>query len=373
MNNILIFIDWYLPGTNSGGPVRSIANMVEQLPQCNFYIITRNTDYCETEPYQGIVPNKWVRSGENCQVFYFSEDQINRTNIQEEIKKIQPDCIYINGIYSRYFSIIPLQIAKSLAIRTIVSPRGMLSPHALKVKSLKKKLFLRFMNRNKAYQDVLFHATNKEEEMHIQNTIKRYKNCLVLPNFGRKIATVNAKPIQKEKGTVRFISLGRIAEEKGTQDSLAALKSCQGNIVLDLYGTIYSQSYWEKCQRIISELPSTIKVNYRGTLASDEVISTIMEYHFLLLPSKGENFGHSIVESFMAHRPVIISKETPWKDLATKKLGFDVNQKDLPAAIQQAVDMENDTYQKMIEAASKKQQEFADQTKLAEGYERMFN
>ncbi|MBI9061941.1 MAG: hypothetical protein JEZ14_08115 [Marinilabiliaceae bacterium] len=43
---ILIFIDWFLPGYKAGGPVRSMANMVEYLmEEYDFFIVTRNTDY----------------------------------------------------------------------------------------------------------------------------------------------------------------------------------------------------------------------------------------------------------------------------------------------------------------------------------------
>ena len=52
---ILITIDWFLPGTKSGGPVRSYANMMEHLSSYHdFYIITRDTDYCSDEVYKDV-------------------------------------------------------------------------------------------------------------------------------------------------------------------------------------------------------------------------------------------------------------------------------------------------------------------------------
>ena len=49
------------------------------------------------------------------------------------------------------------------------------------------------------------------------------------------------------------------------------------------------------------------------------------EYHALLMPTRGENFGHVILECFMASRPVISSDQTPWKDLTIKKAGWDID------------------------------------------------
>ena len=44
----------------------------------------------------------------------------------------------------------------------------------------------------------------------------------------------------------------------------------------------------------------------------------------MLLPTTGENFGHTILESFMAGCPVIISNRTPWKDLENLRVGLDI-------------------------------------------------
>ena len=55
---ILISIDWFLPGTKSGGPVRSYANLIDHFKgDFEFYIVTRDTDYCETVPYRQIKQN----------------------------------------------------------------------------------------------------------------------------------------------------------------------------------------------------------------------------------------------------------------------------------------------------------------------------
>ena len=57
---ILITIDWFLPGTKSGGPVRSYANMLDHLgAYYDFYIVTRDTDFLSDEVYSNIESNAW--------------------------------------------------------------------------------------------------------------------------------------------------------------------------------------------------------------------------------------------------------------------------------------------------------------------------
>src|SRR5690554_6888758 len=50
----------------------------------------------------------------------------------------------------------------------------------------------------------------------------------------------------------------------------------------------------------------------------------LKDYHAVFLPSRGENFGHVILESFMAGRPVVISDQTPWRNLEEKQAGWDL-------------------------------------------------
>jgi glycosyltransferase involved in cell wall biosynthesis len=42
------------------------------------------------------------------------------------------------------------------------------------------------------------------------------------------------------------------------------------------------------------------------------------------MPTLNENFGHSILESFCAGCPVIISDQTPWNGLQAIKVGVNV-------------------------------------------------
>lgn len=370
--NILITIDWFLPGTNAGGPVRSIANLVDRLKEFNFYILTTNKDYCSDQPYENIVSDQWIERSENVKVYYFSEAQLSKKNVAAVMLGVDCKVIYINGIYSKFFSRIPLKIAKKNNLEAIVATRGMLSPHAINVKQLKKKTFLKVQNTLKKYKKIHFHVTNEQEQKDVEKAIRKFNRISAIPNLPRVINEESFKIIEKGKGKLKLISLGRIAEEKGTTVSLNALKQIKGNIELDLFGTIYNQDYWKKCMSIIGELPNTIKVNYCGELNADEVHVKLQEYHFLLLPSKGENYGHAIVESFISGRPVIISKNTPWKALEKEKVGFDVEESALSTAIQKAIDMDQSEFNEWSKSAHKKGTHIANDSTVIEKYKQLF-
>ena len=69
---VLVCAASYLPGYKSGGPIRSIANMVAHLSSYfDFYVVTKDRDATDTESYPGVTPNRWYRVG-NARVLYCS-------------------------------------------------------------------------------------------------------------------------------------------------------------------------------------------------------------------------------------------------------------------------------------------------------------
>lgn len=326
---ILIFIDWFLPGYKAGGPVRSMANMVDYLQEdYDFYIITRNTDYTESISYTTVQSNCWEHYSENVKVYYADQYHQNKKIYRQLMEEVKPDIAYINGVYSWKFSILPLIVAKKVKLKkVIVAARGMLAGSAIDVKGGKKKLFLKAARMAGLYKNAVFHATNTKEEEDIKKVLGQRLKVKVADNLPKQ-QLPDYRPLLKEKGELKLVSLARIAPEKNTLfalERLAELKDFDGNIQFDLYGQIYSEDYWQQCQAIITQLPHNITVSYKGTVDAELVGTTIQNYHALFMPTRGENFGHVILESLSAGRPVLISDQTPWRDLEVDKCGWDLN------------------------------------------------
>ena len=370
---ICLSIDWYLPGTRSGGPVRSVANLVAALPDIHFYILTRNTDYCSEEPYEGIAPNTWVQQGANVWVYYFSQSGLTKAAMRKQVMWVNPDVLYVSGMYSRCFSQWPVFIGKEAGIKTVVAARGMLSPHALAVKPLKKWIFLRLMVWLQVYRPVRFHATSSQEAQDILRMLGPTTSVQVVSNVGRPLTT-QLQPIAKEKGQVRLVSIGRIAPEKGTWVGLNALSKLQGEAVLDLYGTAYDAGYWQSCEALMAQLPKAVQVHYHGPCDTHEVPQKLAMAHALLLPSEGENYGHAIVESLAEGRPVIISKHTPWQQLSDHCAGWDVSADDLPQTLQRLLDLGQTEYNQWMDGAKRYHQTHiqGSQDAVIEAYRELF-
>lgn len=328
---VLIFIDWYLPGYKAGGPIQSVANLVEHLKgEFDFFIVTRDTDYCEVNPYPSVISNEWNKLPNGVNVYYISQDSLTRNTIRNLIRKIDFDVVYLNGIYSLYFTLFPLfYLRKKHDKKVVIAARGMLAQSALNVKKTKKSFFLRAIKVLKLFDRVVFHATNEQEKNDIRNVLGNKFEIRTAANLPQK-STLHALPFrEKSTGELRLVNVARIAPEKNLLYALQVLKNVTVNVQFDFYGPVYDQLYWDECQKIIASLPPNIKANYKGSLSSDQVLAALSNYHVMFMPTQGENFGHIILQSFMSGCPVLISDQTPWRGLVEKKAGWDISLKQL--------------------------------------------
>jgi len=344
---VLIFIDWFLPGTNSGGPVRSYVNLIDHFEDdFTFYIVTRNLDYLSKSQYKNTIPDNWNKLNEHTNVYYISPGELKINTIRKIYKHFDADLVLVNGIYSFYFSILPVLISRKRRQPTVVSARGMLSPQAFCVKRIKKKLFLRLSRFLNLYKNVVFHATNEFESECIKQIIGHDSNVIIAPNLPRKFKITNYTKAKKES-PVRFVNISRISQEKGTLKLLQILKMITYPVIIDVYGPVYDFKYWEKCKKVISILPNNIQFSYKGQLASDEVIEVLPNYDFFVMLSEGENFGHSILEALAVGLPVLISNMTPWRNLESHKIGWDVDtdiDNNIINAFNTAINMDHEEY-----------------------------
>ncbi|MEW6469833.1 MAG: glycosyltransferase [Bacteroidota bacterium] len=327
---ILILIDWYLPGYKAGGPVRSCANMVAHLKDdFDFYVITGNKDYSDVQPYQGVNMGQWNLLPDGTQVYYLPEAEQNAAALRKLVRSGQFDAILLNGVFSRLFTIAPLRfLSREEKKKVILSVRGMLSPQALAIKKLKKRLFLAYARLRGLYSGITFHITDRSEEGQVKKYFGASCKIRLAPNLGRKSAGSGQALKSKSAQALELVCVARIAPEKNQLFALNVLRGVQQPVILDLYGPVYNPVYWNECQGAIKRLPAHISVNYKGALPENRIYDTLGQYHFLFMPSVSENFGHIILESLTSGTPVIISDQTPWKGLEAAKAGFDVSLSD---------------------------------------------
>jgi glycosyltransferase involved in cell wall biosynthesis len=372
---IIVLIDWYLPGTRAGGPVRSVHSLMELLKnEFDFYLITLNKDLGSSIPYPGITPNENFNK-EGINYFYF-----DHTPLPEEIARVinhlGPDLIYANSFWSIPFSIQVVRLHKAGRLKAplLVAPRGMLGQGALGIKPIKKRTYLLLARIADLYRTVSFHATQEQEYHDIRN-IFRKAPITIAPNINSFSPYKNTSA--KSRGTLRMFFLSRISEVKNLHFALQVLTEvpAEVNITYDIFGNLEDAEYWRKCSDIIATLPSNVKVRHNGELQFYNVQQEISKYHVLFLPTLNENFGHSIVESLLCGCAVIISDQTPWHNLMAKNAGYDLslaNKQAFLSAIKTLASEDQETFDKRSAAAINYISEKIDLTLILQQYKNLF-
>jgi glycosyltransferase involved in cell wall biosynthesis len=316
LKRVLIVYSHFSPAFKGGGPVQSLVNLVDALNSSfKFFVFCSAYDMGETSTLNGITPDTWNNHGNNVQVFYASHSVLSQ--LKKCIDTVSPDIIYSNGIFLPVYNAWTMWYARRKNIRIIVAPRGMLQSGALALKSFKKNIYLgvlRFLN---AHKGVVWHATDEQEKLDIEHVFgpSRIVVAANIPRASRKMPALR----QKHSGELKLVYLSLIAEKKNLHLLLEALNVAPGNICLDIYGPIKDHGYWELCQKMIRS--SSKSIQYKGVVEPAKVPEVLGQYHFLVLPTKGENFGHAIYEAFSVGTPAIISKYTPWGSLQESRAG----------------------------------------------------
>lgn len=322
---VLVFIDWYLPGYKAGGPVRSMANLADHLrDRVDLHIVTTDTDYTEASPYTNVVADRWTTLPGGEKVWYASKGGVNARTWRQLLAKEAWTTVYINGIYSRWFSMMPLWLLRGTRQRRVMAVRGMLAAGMMMHGTLKKRAFLAGMKLLGCYRGVTFQATNAEEVEDVKRWIGSDADVHLAPNLGRRLPGTVPPTRAKTPGELRLVSVARIAVEKNTLFAIERLGQVRGKVTFDLYGPIYDEAYWAQCREAIARLPADISVTHKGTVAPEQVADLFTRYHALFMPSQGENFGHTMVEALTSGLPLVISDRTPWRGLLELKAGWDL-------------------------------------------------
>ncbi|ULQ56268.1 glycosyltransferase [Flavihumibacter rivuli] len=369
---IMFFVDWFDPAYKAGGPITSTVNFVRNLG--NDYAInvfTSNYDIdgvaCMTAQQQ----DAWIDYKGKARVWYASGKENKWQQIRQAIQEQEPDVLYCNSMFSVTSTIIPL-LLKKLGFykgKVILAPNGMLRPSALQFKPAKKKAFLKAFRLLGLHRLVCFHATDQEEKKNIESWFGK-ATIKVLPNFPADPGE-ETSPLPKTKGQASLLFVGRIHPIKQVDYLLDCLKGIEGEVDLGIIGPLEDPQYWKACEGKIAGLDKNIKVTYLGEMPPGKLKETMQRYHYFVLPTRGENFGHVIFEALVLGKPALISDQTPWTDLDAHEAGWVLplaNKGGFQQAIQNCVAMTGEVYAHYSGTARAYALDFLRQSSLKEQY-----
>jgi glycosyltransferase involved in cell wall biosynthesis len=326
---VLTFVAHYLPGYKSGGPVRTIANMVDHLgDEFDFQIVTSDRDATDAERYRNISVDQWIRVGK-AQVFYLSSKKRTFSGITDLIRNTEHDVMYINSFFNPVFTLLPLLsrwLCRIQAKPTVIAPRGEFSEGALSLKQWKKIPFLFIAKAIDLYRDLIWQASSKHEVQDIQKYMgKNAQHIEVAPDLPPAKLDRKAQRLRLMDEPLQIVFLSRITPKKNLDFALRVLEKVRTRVVFNIYGPVRDEEYWKNCQKIIKTFPSHIVARYHGPVFPVQVPGIMKNHDLFFLPTRGENYGHVIPEAMSAGTPVLIANTTPWRNLKSERVGWDLD------------------------------------------------
>lgn len=327
---ILFLIRHFTPDSGYGGPINSLNSFLKLgVNGGNNFVITSNR-YFRSNTVMDVISDKWI-SYSGSSIFYSS----SYLKLLIEILKFRFDTIYLNGLFSPGYSIVPFILCLLFTTKKIIiAPRSELSAECLNIRRGKKLLFLFFFkvifkifNRR-----IKWHSTNKDETNSIREVLAFDNiNIVLAENISLDSQDVAKKIINCPKfyffsqEMVKVIFASRISEKKNLSKTIMIFKYLPSFWTLDIFGTIDDEEEWIKCLKLINENNLQERIIYKGVFTTHQIIENYLDYNIAILLTSNENYGHSIAESLATGIPLITSQNHPWVDVCMKSNNLIVN------------------------------------------------
>lgn len=374
MKRAIFAVDFYPPGFQAGGPPHSVSLLANALRDViDITVVTRNRDRLDRRTYVGLRTEVATRH-RGVKVIYLRRPSLRR--LHRIVSEIQPDILYCGSLFSR-FTICFLVLCRFCfrEVSVVVTPRGELGRGALRIKRLKKHIYLMVTRAMGMYDQTLFHVTSdferRDTEKWFEGRIRVIENLTDRERFARVV------PADKERGILKIVYISKIDRKKNLRYALQVLKMVEysGKIAMGIYGPINDRRYWRECRKEINAMPETVSVTYHGEVRPSDVPSVLGQHHVLFLPTTNENFGHVIIEALSAGLPVLISDQTPWSNLQEIGVGWSLplgKPDGFAGVIEDMLSMGAERFRVISDRARTWERDRIGKTRIIDAYKEMF-
>ena len=142
MARVLVLLDFFVPGHRAGGPIRSVARIVESEARAHeVSVVARDHDLGDPKRFE-VATEGWV-SALGARVHYADlRSWAGRRRALNHVRQVKPDLVYLNSLWAPTFTLAPLAWLRVTRRRSVVllAPRGACGPEALALKSRKKSV-----------------------------------------------------------------------------------------------------------------------------------------------------------------------------------------------------------------------------------------
>ena len=320
---ILAIAAYYKPAFSFGGPVRSVSALCEGLVREGAIVHVLTTDAASERDSLNVqdgVPialegvqisyfaRKWVGSPVP---LYFYSPSLKRA-CDQQVRNY--DLIYFSATWT-YPLFAGASAAMAERVPYVVSPRGSFMTWSMKIKGLKKRVYLECIERNILDRSAGIHCTSVLEQEQLAQW--RFKSSsFVVPN-PIDLARFAQLPVRGkfraklgiDGGASLTVFVGRLHAEKRLELTVRAfaevVRSVQ-NAHLAIVGPDYG------CRKSVVELTAHLglrqRVHFVDMVTGEDLLEVYADGDLLVLLSVRENFGIVAAEAMAAGMPVLLSE-----------------------------------------------------------------
>ena len=263
----------------------------------------------------------WSRK-KNISVFYCSGKGWRKIfSIFREVLTTESRTLWLQSFFDFQFSVLPQIVSLLSGKSVIISPRGELMAGALSLKSKRKNTFISIIRPFYFFSRPKLHLTSKEEYDQLPDWLQNIPSK-IFPNYCRKPLSLTDLPTKNLTDTAftNIVFIARLVPKKGVEIAIDVMAKLDKKFVLDVYGDFEDDKFKRLIIDKIHSLGLTNRVRLNGFVPFEDCSETISKSLALILPTKGENFGHSIYDCLSVGTPVVISDQTPWRSSMSIKV-----------------------------------------------------
>lgn len=308
---VLVLATAFEPAVRAGGPVRSLANLVDMTAlQHEVTVVAPDRDLGDRAAFPEAADTPVDRQGATIH-YVRLRDPMQVIQIVRHVRRRNFDIAILNSYWNLPLALIPALLLRARVVQAstvVLMPRGELDQGALRFKSIKKRLAMpvfRWIYLRTAHA---IGATSEREYLDVQKWLPG-ASVLLTDNEPDCIAF---DPVGPSSAEPRLLFLGRIDRKKGLLEALKGLALTQTSLSLDIVGPSGDSEYWAECQNVIASMPDRVSIRALGTASRSEVPGLLHNHDLILNLTAGENFGHTFVEALQAGCPVLATAESPW-------------------------------------------------------------
>lgn len=320
-----------IPGlANSSGPTHVVINLTEHLAKLGCVVTVYHVQYDDIEalrPDPDLVATKGFPLTFSRRWGY--SRGLGRA-LRETVRNF--DIVHIHSVWM-YPTLAAARACRDAGVPYVLRPAGSFEPWCLRQNRAVKRIYYMLVERRNVAVAAAIQAMSQQEREHFRDLGIREK-VVVIPNGVSEEALAEGGigsecrehwGIGKTTPVVLFLS--RLHPKKGL-DILIEAFSCVLRVLADARLVIVgppAPGYGKRIDQMLREYGIEESTVVAGELRGQDKWAAYQAADVFVLPSRSENFGIVVAEAMACGVPVVVSRETPWEEVETRKAGFWVN------------------------------------------------